>query len=259
MSNSTVQPGSSSSFSSKYSSGLSHSAVIGVVVGCTAAIVLGAGGGTFMVKQRSRRTKPIDFPNELESSSPALPLGELSVERQEQEILSSNTDRAELPSTSRRYSIENSTNHPIIPDTSTGNYRSRAWYRGNMGSCTSVDSFLVSDQDICEGELASFLFSFVVTWIEDSADSCHLFISCREKLPFSMFFWSLRAEQLVDLRCLSTSHLSLSHDDYSVEPWLLLFLWTGWLNAEAHYSTLDRARIKNPIWHWYFLFKGFGV
>lgn len=125
-SNSTVQPSHSSSSISTSTSRLSHGVVAGIVVGSTAAIVLCAVGATFMIKYKSRSTKPtIDFPHEMASASSAIEqpqVGELPAGRRAQELWNSKQDRAELHGTSWRYPIELSTSEPIIPELSTENY-----------------------------------------------------------------------------------------------------------------------------------------
>lgn len=124
---STIQPSSSSSSVSISPSGLPHGTVAGIVVGCTAAIILGVAGVTFMAKHRSRSTKSIAYPNDLASTSPfEPPLGELSAEQRAQEILGSYQYRAELPDTSRRLPMELRASEPTILEMATEKYRSHA-------------------------------------------------------------------------------------------------------------------------------------
>ena len=123
--NSTGQLSSSNSSVSTSPSGLSHGAVAGIAVGCTAAFVLSAVGATFMVKHWSNRTRAIDAPNETAPvyySQP--PLEELPAEPRVQEILNSYQDRTELPHRGRRHLIETSTSEPTIPELSVENSRS---------------------------------------------------------------------------------------------------------------------------------------
>lgn len=122
-SNPTVQSSHSSSPMSTSPSRLSHGAIAGIVVGCTAAIILGAVSAIFTKKYRLRSTKSTGFPPELASaSSVEPPLGELPAERRVQEILSSYQDLTELTGTSRRYPIELSASRPTITELSTENY-----------------------------------------------------------------------------------------------------------------------------------------
>lgn len=122
---SAIPPSSSSSSILVSPSGLRHGTVAGIVVGCTAAIVLGVAGITFMMKHRSRSTKSVTYPNDLPSTSPSEPSPrESSAERRAQEILSSYQDRADLPDTSRRLPMELMASEPTIPEMSTERYRS---------------------------------------------------------------------------------------------------------------------------------------
>ena len=83
---STVQPGPSSSTVITSRSHLNHNAIIGIALGCTAAIVCCAIGIFALI----RKSKP-PIPNFDQKSQ------ELPAEQERQEIMSRQPDRAELP------------------------------------------------------------------------------------------------------------------------------------------------------------------